>query len=125
MAGKKQSLPFDSRGGVVTIQRRLLTSQAYRDLTPYAKALLHLMQVHWRHNEPVAFGIREACRLIPCGRKAAVRAFKELDDAGLIRMVDHSLFCSRTQSKARTWRLTWLPWHGSAPTNEWEKRDAA
>lgn len=125
MAGKKQSLPFDGRGGVVTIQRRLLNSPAYLALTPFAKSLVHLLQVHWRPDEPVAFGVREARRLIPCGNKTAMRAFQELQESGFIVMVDDSLFCSRTQSKARTWRLTWMPFKRNAPTNDWENRHAA
>ncbi|HHF0608846.1 TPA: hypothetical protein ACPH4Z_002204 [Pseudomonas aeruginosa] len=52
-----------------------------------------------------------------------MRAFSELNEAGFIVMIDESLFCSRTQSKTRTWRLTWLPcWNHRPPTNDWEKR---
>jgi len=55
----------------------------------------------------------------------ARRAFHELQDAGFIVMVAESLFCSRTESKTRTWRLTWLPcWRNRAPTNDWEKPSA-
>lgn len=125
MASRKNALPFDRRGGVVTVQRRLLQSGAYLALTPYAKVLLHLLQCHWRPTEPVGFGVREAQDLIPCCRSVAMRSFQELQDAGFIAMVEESVFCSRTQSKTRTWRLTWLPWRGAEPTNDWEKRDAA
>ena len=37
-----------------------------------------------------------------------------------IKMVDESLFCSRSKSKSRTWSLTWLPKMMSPPTNDWE-----
>lgn len=118
---KKNSLPFDRRGGVVSIQSRLLKSRAYLRLSPQAKVLMHLMQVYWRPHEPVGFGVREAERSIPCSRKTAMRAFQELQDSGFIKLVEDSLFCSRTQSKTRTWRLTWLPWNHHSPTNDWEK----
>jgi len=124
MGKKKGGLPYDNRGGVVAIQRRLLTSPAYLALRAPEKALLHLMQVHWRHDKPIAFGVREAMRLIPCSDKVAMRSFKTLQDAGFIEMVDESIFCSRTQSKTRTWRLTWRPWNFKEPTNDWEKSDA-
>lgn len=122
MAKKKKSLPFDGRGGTVVIQRRLLESGAYLGLSAQAKALLHLLHVHWRNDRAVGFGVREAEQKIPCSRKLAMRAFAELQDAGFIVMVDESLFCSRVHSKTRTWRLTWLPWSYLAPTNQWEKR---
>lgn len=121
MAKKKSGLPFDSRGGVVTIQRRLLTSDAYLALSPQAKALIHLLQVHWRPDKPIGYGIREAERSIPCSRKLAIRAFKELVNAKFIEKVDDSLFCSRAKSKTRTWHLTWMPWNHLAPSNKWEK----
>ncbi|MBF58275.1 MAG: hypothetical protein CME80_11235 [Halomonas sp.] len=122
MAKRKNSLPFDSRGGVVTIQRRLLKSDAYKKISPQAKALLHQLHSHWRPDRAIGFGVREAEQTIPCSRKIAMRAFKELQEAGFIVMVDESLFCSRAQSKTRTWRLTWMPWNYLGPTNEWENQ---
>lgn len=121
---RKSSLPFDKRGGTVVIQRRLLNSGAYLELSAQAKALAHLMQVHWRPDEPIGFGVREAEKKIPCCRRTAMSAFRELQDGGFIKMVEESRFCSRTQSKTRTWRLTWLPWNCRAPSNDWEKLDA-
>ena len=105
----------------MVIQGVLMRSGPYLRLPAPAKALLHLMHVHWRIDQPVGFGVREAEEKIPCSKRTAMRAFHELEEAGFIRMVDESLFCSRTQSKARTWRLTWMPWQGKPPTNEWEK----
>ena len=122
MARNKTPLPFDRAGGAITIQRRLIASPAYLNLTPQAKALMMLMQRHWTAANPVGFGIRQAMREIPCSDKIAMRAFKELRAVGFIVLEDESLFCSRTHSKTRTWRLTWLPcWRNRAPTNDWEK----
>ncbi len=70
------------------------------------------MQVHWQHDKSVAYGILEAMDKIPCSKLKARETFIELANAGFIEMVDDSWFDSRTQSKSRTWRLTWLPWHG-------------
>lgn len=124
--GKGKSLPFDKKGGVVAIQRRLLTSSAYTGLSPQAKALMHLMHVHWSANHPVGYGVREAEQKIPCSRRLAMRAFKELEGAGFIVLVEESLFCSRTQSKTRTWRLTWMPcWRNRPPSNDWEEKRRA
>jgi len=119
---KKKRLPFDSRGGVVAIPRRLLSSENYLALPPQAKVLITLLQRHWSPNGPVAFGVRQAEQEIPCSRVLAMRSFNELVEAGFIELIDESLFCSRTLSKSRTWRLTWMPcWRNRAPTNDWEK----
>lgn len=121
MSNRKNPLPFDKAGGTVVIQRRLLTSRAYLNLTPYAKVLMHLMHRHWTPANPVAFGVRQAMAEIPCSKVIARRSFYELQSAGFIVLVDESLFCSRSQSKTRTWRLTWMPcWRNRAPTNDWE-----
>ena len=121
MAKNKPRLPFDKKGGVVAIQRRLLASEAYLNLSPQAKALMMLLQTHWSPRGPVDYGVREAEAKIPCSRKTAMRAFKELEEAGFIVKIDESLFSSRTHSKTRTWRLTWMPcWRHREPTNDWE-----
>lgn len=121
MSRKKNQMPFDKAGGVVAIQRRLLSSDAYLKLTPQAKVLMMLLQRHWTPAGPIGFGVRQAQDEIPCSRTLALRVFDELVQAGFIRMVDESLFCSRTHSKTRTWRLTWLPcWNHRPPTNEWD-----
>lgn len=126
---KKKGLPFDSRGGVVRFSRHLLDSAEFARLSAQAKALAIMMQTHWRPDRPVGYGVREAQKKIPCSRRTAMRVFAELQEAGFIIMVDESLFCSRTGSRTRTWRLTWLP-YGPAPdtkppTNEWEKNSCA
>ena len=124
MGKLKNSLPFDTRGGKVVVSRRLLNSEAYLGLSSHAKALMPLMQVHWRADRPIGYGVREAEQKIPCSRRIAMRAFKELQDKGFIVMMDESLFCSRVKSKTRTWRLTWMPWNYSAPSNDWEQKNA-
>jgi hypothetical protein len=118
---KKHALPFDSRGGTLVLPRRMMESPARMGLTPQAKELLILLQAHWRNDVPVAYGVREAKAKIPCAKGTAQRAFVQLQKAGFIQVVDQSLFNSREQSKTRTWRLTWMPWQGRPPTNDWEK----
>jgi len=118
---KAKRLPFDSKGGLVAVPLRLLKSEQYCRLSPEAKVLMLMMQVHWRPDDPVAYGVREAMAKISCAKGTAQRAFDQLQSAGFIALVDDSMFSSRTQSRARTWRLTWMPYMGKAPTQEWEK----
>lgn len=123
MTKKKSRLPFDKDGGTLVTQRRLVSSSVWLGLSPQAKVLMTLMQRHWTPAGPVGFGVRQAEEEIPCSRTLAMRVFNELIEAGFIVLVDESLFCSRAQSKTRTWRLTWMPcWNNRAPTNDWEKR---
>lgn len=122
MSRKKTTLPFDKRGGTIVFSRFMLQSAVFLKLSPQAKTLMLLMQIHWRPDEPIGYGVREAEQKIGCCRKTAMRSFNELREAGFIRLVDESLFCSRAQSRSRTWRLTWMPWGRLSPTNDWEKK---
>ena len=118
---KRNQLPFDRRGGVVVIQLRVLKSDSYKRLSLQAKQLMIIMQIHWRNDKPVAYGVREASNNIPCAYGTARKAFNELVDAGFIVMTDESIFNSRRGSKTREWRLTWLPFDWHEPTNDWQK----
>jgi len=117
---KKHQLPFDTRGGVVVMPLRMITSSTYQTLTPQAKHLMVLLQVHWRNDKLVDYGIREAMDKIPCSDKTASKSFKLLQERGFITCVNESFFSSRTQSKARGWRLEWMPCNNKSPTNAWE-----
>lgn len=123
---KKQKLPFDKRGGVLVLSAHLLTSPEYLALTANAKALIPQMQIHWRLEKPVDFGVREAAEKLGCSKDTASRVFKELAGAGFIKEAGESLFDSRYGSKTRSWYLTWMPYgtpdNPMPPTNDWEKQ---
>lgn len=122
MASKKKNpLPFDQRGSRIVFRTHFLNSDAYLTLSPQAKVLIQLLQMHWSNFKPVDYGVREALKKIPCAYNTARQAFNELQDRGFIVMVEHSVFSSRMECKSRTWRLTWLPYQSQKPTNEWEK----
>tara|TARA_R110002050_G_scaffold57423_5_gene129253 strand:+ start:174382 stop:174765 length:384 start_codon:yes stop_codon:yes gene_type:complete len=118
---KKQTLPFDNRGGVLVQRTHLLKSDVYLSLSPQAKVLMTLLQIQWRNDKPVDYGIREAREKIPCSDKTASKAFNQLQERGFIACVEESFFSSRTQSRTRSWRLEWLPFNDRPPTNTWEK----
>ncbi|MDD5578139.1 MAG: hypothetical protein PHY16_02520 [Methylobacter sp.] len=44
-----------------------------------------------------------------------------LQERGFIVCHGESLFNSKTGSKAREWRLTWMPFECKTPTHDWEK----
>jgi hypothetical protein len=118
---KKPVIPYDTRGGVIVVYRRMMESKAYKQLKPQEKVLMLLLQLHWRLDKPVDYGVREAAQKIPCDRKTAMKAFQHLADSGFISCVEESMFSSRTESKSRGWRLEWLPFGKDKPTNYWEK----
>lgn len=118
--GKKNKLPFDSRGGVITMSRRMLTHPNYLSLMPQSKVLMQMMHCHWRNDRPVDFGVREASQKIPCDRRTAMKAFNQLRERGFIVCIEESFFSSRTESRSRSWRLDWLPFNDQKPRNTWE-----
>ncbi len=110
MSRKKPKLKFNTAGGVIVMPRRMLESDAYRDLSPQAKTLMVCLQLHWRLDKPISFGIRQASEKIPCALNTAVRAFKALESRGFIRCENQSQFNSRSGSKTREWIITWMPY---------------
>lgn len=118
---KRAKLPFDTRVGKIVICRMLLDSNNYQTLSVYSRSLMTLLHVHWRNDKFVDYGVREAEKRLGCNRKTVMKAFDQLEERGFIVCSEQSLFSSRTQSKSRSWRLTWLPFNFDSPTNDWEK----
>ena len=119
---RQSKMRFDKRGGVITVCRQMIESPNFQTLTSYSRSLITLMQCHWRPDKYVDYGIREAMTRLCCSDKTARRAFDQLQERGFIVCEEQSLFSSRTQSKSRSWRLTWLPYGFDCdPTNDWEQ----
>lgn len=121
MSRKNKALPFDKNGGTLAINRRMLSSSAYKSLTSHQKVLILLLQEQWRNDKAVAYSVREAAAKIPCKPNTACKAFGALVECGFIVCTELSEFNSRTGSKAREWRLTWMPFDSKPPSNDWEK----
>jgi hypothetical protein len=125
MAKKKQRLPFDKKGGVIIISKRLLDSDVFLTMSPAANKLLILLHSQWRPHKPVGYGVRQAATKIGCAKNTATSAFNTLENRGFIICENESFFHSKNGSRAREWRLTWMPytWDGydKPPSNEWEK----
>ncbi len=49
-----------------------------------------------------------------------MKAFKELEERGFITCKSPAVFSSRTGSKARTWKLEWMPFNDRKASNRWE-----
>ncbi|HEY8219023.1 MAG TPA: hypothetical protein VIF86_02885 [Methylobacter sp.] len=121
MAKKKPRLDYDSRGGVLVVSRALRESYTYESMPATAKVLMDLLQMQWRNDRTVGYGVREAAKKIGCTANTATKAFKILCERGFIVCDAESFFNSKTGSKSREWRLTWMPFDYRKPTHEWEK----
>jgi hypothetical protein len=117
----KQKQPFDSRGGVIVISRRMVNHDNYQSLTSQAKVLMLLLQEQWRSDRYVDFGISEAAQKIPCSRKTAMKSFKLLQERGFITCMEEYWFSSRTESRTRAWRLEWMPYDYREPKHFWDR----
>lgn len=96
---------------------RLLTSNAYRSLSPNARSLLvELTMLHnGDNNGSLYLGVRDAAhRLGVADLTAASRAFDDLKALGFVQMTQDAHFSIKAAdtSRARCWRLTWLPGPG-------------
>lgn len=105
----------------MVVSRSMRESKVYESMPPAAKVLMDLLHLQWRNDKLVAFGVREAAKKIGCAVNTASVAFNILQDRGFIVCENESLFNSKTGSKAREWRLTWMPFFDKDPTHEWEK----
>lgn len=123
MSKKKgtQKLSFDRRGGTIVASRAMRESYVYESMPATAKVLMDLLQLQWRNGRPVAYGVREAAEKIGCTPTTATKAFRVLWERGFIVCVTESFFNSKTGSKTREWRLTWMPFDYKNPTHDWEK----
>ncbi len=117
----KSKLPFDGRGGVLAVSRAMRESKTYETMKPASKVLMDLLQMQWRNERLIGYGVREASKKIGCTLNTASKAFNELQERGFIICIDQSSFNSRNGSKAREWQLTWMPYENKPPTNNWEK----
>ena len=124
MRKKRFKLEFDRRGGVMVVTRAMRESYAYATMPPEAKVLMDLLHMQWRNERPVAYGVREAANKIGCAVNTASKSFNLLKERGFIICENESLFNSKTGSKAREWRLTWMPFEYQKPTHDWEEWNA-
>jgi len=117
-----QDIRFDKRGNkVITINKRMMQSRNYLTLSSAARSLMIMMHTHWQPNKYTDYGVREAAENLGSSQRTAMRVFDELQTRGFIVCMITSSFSSRTNSKTRSWNLTWLPYIKGDPTHEWEE----
>jgi hypothetical protein len=95
-------------GGFVALPYDVLDSPGYRSTSPPARAVLIVLARRFtgRNNGALALSVRDAASEANVSPATASRALQELDDAGLIEMVDKGSF-THHRRLATTWRLNW------------------
>lgn len=101
----------------VRLDYQLLTSNAYRSLSPNARSLLVELAMLYNgdNNGSLYLGVRDAAyRLGVADLTAASRAFDDLKALGFLQMTQDAHFSIKAgqASRARCWRLTWQPGPG-------------
>ena len=109
-AASSRTLPNgrNKTGRFVKLEHYLLNSPAYRSLCCCARSLLVELYALYNgsNNGTLYMSVRQAQqRLGDVGRKAAEKAFNELQDRGFITVVQKGSFTCKVQL-ATTWRLT-------------------
>jgi hypothetical protein len=110
---------YKKRGRFFPLFHDIFLSSAYRDLTPKARCLLHELQFVEFPNRNGRIGMSEtkAAALLGVVPNTASKAFEELMGKGFIeRMFDGD----HTKGLAAEWRLTFLPYDGKEPSDDWK-----
>jgi hypothetical protein len=117
-----------SKGKIVNHCRSCGFSPAYHDLTrskqflrlkPVSKCLIFQLNDAYIpiSRENISVSVVNAAKWIGCNKDTAAKAFKELESAGFIKLLEHHIW---QRCKARVYRLTWRQFKGREPTDEWK-----
>ena len=100
--------------GFIKLDHYLVRSESWAGLSSHATRLLIAIwdQFDGRNNGRLRFGLSQGVQVLHCGRDTAIRTFAELQDAGLIEVVDKGSFIHKNGARkgmATAWRLKFLP----------------
>ena len=119
MARKKN--PHANNGQFAGIPILLIKHPVWGALDPAAVTVLLGICARYKgyRNGEIAFSCREAADFANISKNTAARAFRRLQDLGIIKCVTESNFDCR-KKLAREWALTYQPVNNKPPTNEWK-----
>ena len=117
---RRRRSKFESHrpNGFMQFYRQIYDSSAYRSLSFIERgALLHMLY-HFipERSEVIAMSNRRLAREIGVNKDTAGRALRRLEAVGLIRMIDESNWYL---GSARSYRLTFMPYQGRQPSDDW------
>ncbi len=97
----------------------ILESDAYKSLRPIEKCLLEefrIVNFKTRANGRLNLSVEVAAKRLGIAKNTVMPAFHVLEERGFIRCTVGEVYQERL---ARLWRITFLPWNGREPTDEW------
>lgn len=116
MARKRPKAPHEARTGgyFVALPHDVMTSAAYVDLKPDARALLFelLLRFNGHNNGKIGLSQRDARARLGMSPQRIVDAFDRLIDHGFVELATEG---DRALRLAREWRLTWITSGGGPP----------
>ncbi len=120
MSKKSFASKHRRKGGFIRRYEVMLSSPAYRDLSPVAKCLLEEFQRIYRpsRNGQLSISVKNASELLNVHKDTAGRAFYELAEHGFIVLKKGHYW---TQRLAREWAITFEELNGREPTDDWKK----
>lgn len=113
----------------VRLDYRMLSSNAYRSLAPSERTLLIELSMlfNGKNNGSLYLSVRDAAhRMGLADTNAAMSAFDRLQSLGFIDLTQDAHFQVKAadKSRARCWRLTWLPGPGrKGPSHDYWDRE--
>lgn len=119
MSKSKKITKHCRSGGFSSFYHEVAKSEVFIGLRPVAKCLLFQLNSLYIpiHREEISVSVVNAAKWIKCNKDTASKAFKELERAGFIDLIEHHLW---QQRKARVYRLTFRTFKGREPTDEWK-----
>jgi hypothetical protein len=106
-------------GGFAPAYHDVTRSKQFLRLKPVSKCLVFQLNGAYIpiSRENISVSVVNAAKWIGCNKDTAGKAFKELESAGFIKLIEHHIW---QRCKARVYRLTWRQFKGREPTDEWK-----
>jgi hypothetical protein len=108
-----------SKKKFVQIWHEVIESPAYQSLSVYARAALVELcnRYNGGNNGKISFSVREMAERLDIGKNTACRAMQDLVDR-LLAIPTRPGWFSTKHRQATEWRITFQPYNGTPPTNE-------
>jgi Helix-turn-helix domain len=123
-----------TKGRFALLPEDVLLSRAYCATSPVARALLVELAYLFTgsNNGSLGLSARQAAERLGCSKDTAARAFRELQEHGLIEVRRIGKFTTKTAPLASEWALSWRPcnrtnrlasnafrnWHKAGPAEQ-------
>ena len=120
MGHKKNYKYYKHEKGVIGLPRHVFNSEEYIYLSCGAKCLLNVLQSLYtpQRNGRLGLSHRKAMEALNISSHSTIQNyFNELIERRFIELAYEGNF---KKGIAREWRLTYQPYNGKEPTNEWK-----